>query len=92
MVDVLVAKTLDATRRAGRRRAAVSGGVSCNSRLRERFREACDRSGLELLFAEPALCTDNAAMIGFVAGLMLEGGFTSPVTAEISPNLGLAFA
>src|SRR5260221_7776787 len=64
VVDVLVAKTIraaDATRRRG---IAVSGGVSCNSRLREKFRDACAARGLELRLAEPSLCTDNAAMIG----------------------------
>jgi len=91
-VDVLVAKTLDAARRCGRKLVTVSGGVSCNSRLRERFREACGAGGLELRMAEPGLCTDNAAMIAFVAAGRLERGEASPLTAEISPNLPLGQA
>lgn len=67
VVDVLVAKTLRAAEVTRRRVIAVSGGVSCNSRLREKFREACAARGLELRLAEPALCTDNAAMIGSAA-------------------------
>jgi N6-L-threonylcarbamoyladenine synthase len=39
--------------------------------------------------AAPELCTDNAAMIAFVAAGRLERGEESPLTAEISPNLGL---
>ncbi len=90
VVDVLVAKTIVAARRCGRELVTVSGGVSCNSRLRERMREACAASGIELRLAEPALCTDNAAMIAFVAAGRLERGEASPLTAEISPNLPLA--
>ena len=88
-VDVLVAKTIAAARRCGRKLVTVSGGVSCNSRLRERFREVCAAQGLELRLAEPALCTDNAAMIAYVAVGRLERGAASPLTAEISPNLPL---
>ena len=77
---MLVAKTLRAAAITGRRVVAVSGGVSCNSRLREKMAAACAAHGLELLLAEPALCTDNAAMIGYVAALRLAHGDTSPLT------------
>ncbi len=90
VVDVLVAKTIAAARRCGRKLVSVSGGVSCNSRLRVRMGEACAAEGLELRLAEPVLCTDNAAMIAFVAAGRLERGESSPLTAEISPNLPLA--
>jgi N6-L-threonylcarbamoyladenine synthase len=89
VVDVLVAKTLLAAKHTSRRVVALSGGVSCNSRLREKMRAACAASGLELLIASPALCTDNAAMIGHVAALKLAHGETSPLTADIDPNLRL---
>lgn len=89
VIDVLVAKTLKAVAATGRECVAVSGGVSCNTRLRERFESECSILGLELLFAEPQLCTDNAAMIGFVAALKLAGGQPSPVTTDIDPNLRL---
>jgi len=87
VVDVLVAKTIAAARHCRRKLVAISGGVSCNTRLRVRLSEACAREGLELRMAEPALCTDNAAMIAFVAAGRLERGETSPLNAEISPNL-----
>src|SRR5258708_8541476 len=67
VVDVLVAKTLRAAKATGRKVIAVSGGVSCNTRLREKFRAACAERGLELRVAAPSLCTGNAAMIGYVA-------------------------
>jgi N6-L-threonylcarbamoyladenine synthase len=89
VVDVLISKTLAAARRSGRRLVTVSGGVSCNSRLRDRFPAACAQREIELCLAEPGLCTDNAAMIAFVAVGRLERGESSPLTAEISPNLPL---
>jgi N6-L-threonylcarbamoyladenine synthase len=89
VVDVLVGKTLRAAQTRGRRLVALSGGVSCNSRLRVKMREACATHGLELLVASPALCTDNAAMIGYVAARKLACGESSPLTVDIDPNLRL---
>ena len=89
VVDVLVEKTLRAARETGRKVVTVSGGVSCNSRLREKMNAACSRDGLELLLAEPSLCTDNAAMIGYVAVLKMAAGQPSDLTVDIDPNLRL---
>ena len=89
VVDVLVAKTVDAALATRTRVVAVSGGVSCNTRLREKMTDACARRGLELLIAEPGLCTDNAGMIAYVAAQKLARGDISPLTADIDPNLRL---
>ncbi|MES2570209.1 MAG: tRNA (adenosine(37)-N6)-threonylcarbamoyltransferase complex transferase subunit TsaD [Verrucomicrobiota bacterium] len=92
VVDILVAKTLRAARLTGHRVVAVSGGVSCNTRLRQVLATKCREQGLELLLAEPSLCTDNAAMIGYVAALKLAAGQSSPLLADIDPNLRLVTA
>ena len=89
VVDVLVSKTLKAVADTGLGIIAVSGGVSCNTRLRERFEGECAVLGLTCRFAEPRLTTDNAAMIGFVAALKLARGEVSPMTTDIDPNLRL---
>jgi N6-L-threonylcarbamoyladenine synthase len=68
---------------------AISGGVSCNSRLRERFSEECSKRGVRLCLAAPELCTDNAGMIAYVAALRLTSGGLSELGAEIEPNLRL---
>jgi N6-L-threonylcarbamoyladenine synthase len=90
VVDVLVAKTIRAAKQTGLRVVAVSGGVSCNTRLREKLATACEKTGLELLIAEPSLCTDNAGMIGYVAALRAAVGERSELTCDIDPNLRLA--
>ncbi len=89
VVDVLVSKTLGAARAAGKKIVAVSGGVSCNSRLRVKMAAACREAGLELRIADPGFSTDNAAMIGFVALHRLERNLLSVLTADIEPNLRL---
>ncbi len=90
VADILVAKTRAAIREARVDTLALSGGVSCNLRLRERFAEMCTAEGVKLLLAPPALCTDNAAMIAYVAALKLEAGAASELAAEIEPNLSAA--
>lgn len=92
VVEVLVRKTVAAARERGRQVVSVSGGVSCNTRLRGKFLETCAENNLALKLAEPGLCTDNAAMIAFVAAEKLARGETSPLTLEINPNLRLAAA
>lgn len=89
VVDVLVEKTLRATIEAGLKTIAVSGGVSCNSRLRQKLTTACQAREIELLLAEPALCTDNAAMIAYVASLRASDGHASALNEDIDPNLRL---
>ena len=89
VIDVLREKSLRAVRQTRSGRLTLSGGVSCNRALRETLREACEKNGIELLVAEPWLCTDNAAMIAFAAMLRLEAGFISGLADEIDPNLAL---
>ena len=90
VIEVLVQKTLRAAKQAGRKRIALSGGVSLNEALRAAFECACDRAGLELVLAPSALCTDNAAMIAFAALLRHLNGGSSPLDGDIHPNLPLA--
>jgi N6-L-threonylcarbamoyladenine synthase len=89
VIDILVQKTLRAAKQAGRRRIALSGGVSLNQALRRAFTEAAVREGLEISVAPPAFCTDNAAMIAFAGLLRHLAGESSPLCDDIHPNLPL---
>lgn len=50
------------------RHLVVAGGVSLNSRLRDRLNHLCSRLGIHLLLPRPVYCTDNAAMIAGYCG------------------------
>jgi N6-L-threonylcarbamoyladenine synthase len=89
IIDVLVTKTIAAAQKYDVDLVTVSGGVSCNQELRRQLHDACSRNGFEFKNAEPWLCTDNAAMIAFVALLRLRVGFESQVTEDVDPNLAL---
>ncbi len=90
IVEVLVTKTMRAAQRLGVRCVAASGGVACNSRLREDLGAACRQAGLSLRLADPTLCTDNAAMIGILAERKWRKGLApTPLDAEIVPNWAL---
>ncbi len=89
VVDVLVGKSIAAAQATGRERIAISGGVSCNHRLRTKLTDAARQAGIEALFAAPALSTDNAAMIAFAALQQARKKVFTPLTADIDPNLRL---
>lgn len=72
IVEVLVAKSLAALEATGQRRLVVAGGVSANRSLRERLSSACSGLGARAHFPEPALCSDNGAMIAFAGALRLQ--------------------
>lgn len=57
-------------------RLAFSGGVSVNSRLREKAKEKWKSP---LYFSSPHFCTDNAAMIAYVGRQYLKHGKASPL-------------
>ena len=63
IVETLVDKTLNATRKNGVGSVVLAGGVACNSRLRKLSEEKIRSKGINVFMPSPALCTDNAAMI-----------------------------
>jgi N6-L-threonylcarbamoyladenine synthase len=80
IIDVLVAKSVQALKQTGLSRLVVAGGVGANRHLRETLVTACKRRKAEVYFPELGLCTDNGAMIALAGLLRLVGGAT-PKTA-----------
>jgi N6-L-threonylcarbamoyladenine synthase len=74
VVDVLVHKTRLAAFRTLVSRIVVTGGVACNSRLRERMLNMGQAEGLEILFPSAGFCTDNAAMVARAGLISLRTG------------------
>jgi N6-L-threonylcarbamoyladenine synthase len=87
IVDVLVTKTIRAAKRIGVRCVTASGGVTCNSRLRQELQSACEREALTLRLAERAVCTDNAAMIGILAERKLLRGADTTVLGDLDDEV-----
>jgi len=83
IVETLVNKTLYAARTHGVSEVVISGGVACNSRLRELASERFGEEGISHYIPSPELCTDNAAMIASLGFCRFEAGERS--TLELSP-------
>jgi N6-L-threonylcarbamoyladenine synthase len=64
VVDVLISKLKYASRLHQIKNLVITGGVSANSRLRERAQEL-SQSGYTVVIPPLRYCTDNAAMIGY---------------------------
>lgn len=88
VVDVLVGKSVRAAKECRRHLIAVSGGVAGNSRLREQLTAEAAEQGIGVVFAEPWLCADNAAMIAYAAAQRWQTGQRSSLAEDISPTLG----
>jgi N6-L-threonylcarbamoyladenine synthase len=63
VVDTLTTKVIYATKKLNCNRVCISGGVSANEYLREKFLDLAKKNNLEVYFPQKNLSTDNAAMI-----------------------------
>jgi N6-L-threonylcarbamoyladenine synthase len=86
VVDVLVAKTVDAARAYGASEILLAGGVAANTRLRA---ELSRRAAIPVRYPPISLCTDNAAMVAAAAYYRFDAGVQSEWGLDVRPNLGL---
>lgn len=63
VTDVLCEHTIEAAQKNNNKTIALAGGVAANSALREKMMRLAKEKGINVLYPEPALCTDNAVMI-----------------------------
>lgn len=89
VVDILIEKTVAAAKNRRCKTVLTTGGVACNSRLREKMAEAARSSKLSAHFASPILSSDNAAMIAYVGGRYLTMGRQSPLSLNAFASLDL---
>ena len=78
VVEVLCAKSLAALKKVGLKTLVVAGGVGANLQLRAVLDAAVSGRGGRVHYPEPALCTDNGAMIAFAGALRFAAGESGP--------------
>ncbi len=93
IIDPLVDRTIRAARESGARTVLLAGGVSANTRLRERLAQAVASGlGSDTEFRVPPFeyCTDNAAMVAGAAWYVLRRGGQAGWETDVHPRLPLS--
>ena len=86
VVDTLVKKSIKALKHTGLKQLVIAGGVSANQRLREKLENSLSGMGAKVYYAEPALCTDNGAMIAFAGYQRLKAGQQDDLAVTTTPR------
>lgn len=86
MVDTLSKKCIRALKQTGMKRLVIAGGVSANKKLREQLEQDLKKIRAEVYYAEPALCTDNGAMIAFAGWQRLQNGQSDGLAVSTTPR------
>lgn len=86
IVDVLVKKSVKALKHTGMKRLVIAGGVSANQALRQRLERELVKIKATVYYAEPALCTDNGAMIAFAGWQRLKAGQSEDLAVSTVPR------
>ena len=86
VVDTLVIKCQRALQQTNINRLVIAGGVSANSRLREKLATALTENSGEVFYARHEFCTDNGAMIAYAGCQRLIAGERSDLALAITPR------
>jgi putative glycoprotease GCP len=63
-----------ALKKTGYKTLVVAGGVAANAKLREKAEKAGEKNGARVIYPPLKYCTDNAAMIGVAAYVLIKSG------------------
>ena len=88
ILDVLVTKLLRAINIKKVNTCIIAGGVAANNCLRRLVNDRLNNR-INVYYPDINLCTDNAAMIAFLAEIYLTKGIRSSIDFDVVPNLKL---
>ncbi|WP_209125099.1 tRNA (adenosine(37)-N6)-threonylcarbamoyltransferase complex transferase subunit TsaD [Alkalihalobacillus sp. BA299] len=89
VIDVLVTKTKRAAEELQVKQLLLAGGVAANRGLRKRLEQEFEQVEIDLIIPPLSLCTDNAAMIGAAASIMLKKERFANWALNANPGLEL---
>lgn len=87
LVDMLMEKLRLAAHDTGIAQIAIAGGVSANSRLRDRLKEEATKHRWQVFIPKPEYCTDNAAMVAMAAHYHFVAGRFTDQRAAVLPRM-----
>ena len=87
VIQILTTKLINAAKEHKVPRIALSGGVACNTALRDLITRRSVENGIELFLVKKKYSTDNAAMIARAAAERFVRNEFSPLDSDINPNL-----
>ncbi len=86
VVDTLAIKCKRALQHTEFKQLIIAGGVSANSRLREKLQQMVTAQRASLFYARAEFCTDNGAMIAFAGAQRLVAGQSNDLTIMARPR------
>jgi N6-L-threonylcarbamoyladenine synthase len=89
VVEILTKKTMKALKEYNVNNLIIAGGVSANSGIRNKFKELCEKEGINLTIPNIKYCTDNAAMIAVAGYFAYKKGNISSIDLKATATTSL---
>ena len=86
VVDTLVIKCRRALEQEQLKTVVIAGGVSANTRLRERLETGLKKIGAGVFYARHEFCTDNGAMIAYAGCQRLLANQHATMAVKVTPR------
>jgi N6-L-threonylcarbamoyladenine synthase len=92
IIDVLISKTIKATKDFRAKSLILGGGVTSNDELKRQFKVKIKKEGLKINFLvpKPIFCTDNAAMVALAGYYNFVSGKIAKKDLEAEANLRIS--